>query len=203
MNQLHRYHTLARKTLDKLLRSTDSPYDWVPEQGPELLYNTGLNRHLGDNGIISPSRVQDIVGARIFVASFYHSAGLVAATIKHKFTLICEADLHTGRLLLSDRIPIGIRAKTKLGPKALLVYLVTSHPQCSMKHQLSFRSTIPERFKWLMGAIKLVGRLPPVPLPEYDPENLPDIEEEKHPLPLGTGSNPTRTHYIGGCGSNR
>jgi len=92
MNQLHRYHTPARKALDKLLRSTDSYHDWIPEQGPELLYDTGLNRHLGDNGVISPSRVQDINGARIFVASFYHLVGLVAATIKHKFTLICEAD---------------------------------------------------------------------------------------------------------------
>jgi len=39
-----------------------------------------------------------------------------------------------------------------------------------------------------MGAIKLVGRLPPSTLPEYDPENLPDIEEEESPLPPGAGS---------------
>ena len=143
MDQLHRYHTPSRKALDKLLRSTESYHDWIPEQGPDLLYDTGLNRHLGDNGIISPGRIHDIVGARIFVASFYHPAGLVAATIKHKSTLMCETDLHTGRLLLSDRIPIGFRAKTKLGPKTLLVYMATPHPQCSMKHQLFSRSTIP------------------------------------------------------------
>ena len=47
--------------------------------------------------------------------------------------------------------------------------VATPHPQCSMKHQISFRSTIPKRTKWLMGAIKLVGRLPPVTLPECDP----------------------------------
>jgi hypothetical protein len=41
MNQLHRYHTPARKALDKLLRSTDSHRDWVPEQGSDLLYDTG------------------------------------------------------------------------------------------------------------------------------------------------------------------
>ena len=93
MKHLYRFHTPSRKALDTLLRSTDSIQDWVPDQGPELLYETGLNRHLGDNGIISPGRVRDIAGARIFVASFYHPAGLVAATIKHKFTLICEADL--------------------------------------------------------------------------------------------------------------
>jgi hypothetical protein len=52
-----------------------------------------------------------------------------------------------------------------------------------MKHQLSFRSTIPERNKWIQGAIKLVDMVPPVPLPEYDPENLPDIEIEEHTLP--------------------
>jgi hypothetical protein len=57
MNQLHRYHTPARKALDKLLRSTESYHDWIPEQGPDLLYDTGLNRHLGDNGIISPGHV--------------------------------------------------------------------------------------------------------------------------------------------------
>jgi hypothetical protein len=57
MSQLHRYHTPARKALDKLLRSKDSYHDWIPEQGPELLYDTRLNRHLGDNGIISPGRV--------------------------------------------------------------------------------------------------------------------------------------------------
>ena len=145
MNQLHRFHTPARKALDTRLRSTDSIQDWVPEQGPELLYDTRLNRHLGDNGIISPRRVRDIVGARLFFASFYHPAGLDDATIKHKFTLICEADLQTGRLLLSDKISNRVRFNTKLGPKILLVYMATSHPQCSMKHQLSFRSTIPER----------------------------------------------------------
>jgi hypothetical protein len=67
-------------------------YDWDPEQGHEVLYDTGLNRHLGDNGIISTGRVHDIVGARIFVASFIYPAGLVAATVKHKFSLICETD---------------------------------------------------------------------------------------------------------------
>jgi len=59
-----------------------------------------------------------------------------------------------------------------------------------MKHQLSFRPTIPERTKWLMGAIKVVGRLPPVPRPEFDPENLLDIEEEELPLPPGTDAAP-------------
>jgi hypothetical protein len=29
-----------------------------------------------------------------------------------------------------------------------------------------------------MGAIKLVGRLPPIPLPEKEDEKLPDVEEE-------------------------
>ena len=91
---------------------------------------------------------------------------------------------------LSDKISTGVRAKTELGPKTLLVYMATPHLQCSMKHQLSFRSNIPERTKWLMGAIKLVGRLPPSTLPEHDPENLPDIKEEESPLPLGAGSIP-------------
>jgi len=31
MDQLHRYRTLSRKALDKLLRSTDAHHDWVPE----------------------------------------------------------------------------------------------------------------------------------------------------------------------------
>ena len=57
MNHLYRYHTPARKALDKLLRSTDSYHEWIPEKGPELLYDTGLNRHLGNNGIISPGRI--------------------------------------------------------------------------------------------------------------------------------------------------
>jgi len=38
MNQLHRYHTPARKALDKMLHSTDSHHDWVPEQG--LIFST-------------------------------------------------------------------------------------------------------------------------------------------------------------------
>ncbi len=53
MHHLHRYHTPARKALEKLLRSTDSYHDWIPDQGPDLLYDTGLNRHLGNHGIIS------------------------------------------------------------------------------------------------------------------------------------------------------
>ncbi len=81
MNQLHRHHTQARKALDKLLRSTESYNYWVPEQGPDYLYDTGLNRHLGDKGIDTPCRIQDMAGARIFVASFYHPAGLVAASL--------------------------------------------------------------------------------------------------------------------------
>ena len=57
MKQLHRYYTPARKALNILLRSTDSLYNWVPEQVHDLLYDTGRNRHLGDNRIISPVRV--------------------------------------------------------------------------------------------------------------------------------------------------
>ena len=70
-----------------------------------------------------------------------------------------------------------------------------------MKHQLSFHSTIPKRTKYLMGAIKRVGRLPPSALPEYDPENLPDIEEEKSPLPPGAGSIPLALTTTEGAGA--
>jgi len=70
-----------------------------------------------------------------------------------------------------------------------------------MKHQLSFRSTIPESTKWLLGAIKLVGRLPPVPPPETDPENLPDIEEEEFPLPSGQGFIPLAPITTEGAGA--
>jgi hypothetical protein len=116
MKHVHYYHTLARKALYKLLRCTDSYRDWVPRQEPDLLYDNGLNHHLGDNGIISLGRIHDIDGARIFVASCSHPTGLVAATVKHKFTLICEAGLHAGQLLLSDKISTGFRATAKLGP---------------------------------------------------------------------------------------
>ena len=57
MNQLHGHHTPARKALDKLLRSTESYNDWIPEQGPDLLYDIGLNRRLGDKGIVTPGRI--------------------------------------------------------------------------------------------------------------------------------------------------
>ncbi len=143
MKHVHYYHTPARKALDKLLRATDSCRDWVPEQGPDLIYDTGINRYLVDNGIISPRRIQNIDGARIFAASFYPPAGPVAVAFKHKLTLICEADFNTGRHLLSDKISTEFRATAKLGPKTVLVDLATPHPQCSMKHQLSFRSSIP------------------------------------------------------------
>ncbi len=53
MKHVHYYHTPAREALNKLLHATDAYRDWVPEQGPELLYDNRLNRHLGDNGIIS------------------------------------------------------------------------------------------------------------------------------------------------------
>ncbi len=85
----------------------------------------------------------------------------------------------------------------KLGPKTILVYLATPHPQCSMKHKLSFRShhDIHDRDKWLMGAILLVGRLPPAPLPEKEDEALPDVVEEKLPHapnpPIPPGAHPS------------
>jgi hypothetical protein len=123
MKHVHLYHTPAGKALDKLLRATDSYLDWVSELGPDLIYDTGLNCHLGDHEIIFPRRVKDIDGDRIFVASFYHPVGIVAATVKHTFTLIREADLNTGRLLSSDKITSGVRATAKLGPKTLLTHL--------------------------------------------------------------------------------
>jgi len=70
-----------------------------------------------------------------------------------------------------------------------------------MKHQLYFRSTILERTKWLMGAIKVVDRLPPVALPEHDPKDLPDIDEEEAPLPPGAGSIPTAPNTVEGAGA--
>jgi len=52
-----------------------------------------------------------------------------------------------------------------------------------------------------MGAIKQVGKLPPVPLPESDPNNLPDIEEEKFPpLPM-QGSIPLAPTTTEGAGA--
>ena len=58
---------------------------------------------------------------------------------------------------------------------------------------------IPERTKWLMGAIKLVGKLPPSALPKHDPQDLPDIEEEESPLPPGAGSIPTAPNTAEGA----
>jgi hypothetical protein len=52
-----------------------------------------------------------------------------------------------------------------------------------------------------MGAIKLVGRLALVTLPEYDPENLPDIEEGESPLSPGTGSIPPAPAEAEGAGT--
>jgi hypothetical protein len=61
--QLYHHHTSARKALEKLLRAADTYSKWVPAQGPDLLYDTGLNRHLGEQKIISPGRSEDIDGA--------------------------------------------------------------------------------------------------------------------------------------------
>ena len=52
-----------------------------------------------------------------------------------------------------------------------------------------------------MGAIKLVGILPRVPSPEYDPENLPDIEEEEFPLHLGKDFIPLAPTRAEGAGA--
>ena len=60
---------------------------------------------------------------------------------------------------------------------------------------------MPERTNWLMGAIKLIGRLPPVSLPEHDPKDLPDIEEKESPLPPGSGSIPTARITNEGAGA--
>ena len=54
----------------------------------------------------------------------------------------------------------------------------------------------------MMEAIKLVGSLPPSPLPEYDPENLLDIEVGEPPLPPGTGSTPLAPATGEGEGTN-
>ncbi len=126
--------------LERLIRHADTHYDWIPETGHGLLYNTGLSHHLGNRGIIFPDRVQDIEGARTVVASSHHSAGLVAATINQKFTLVYKPDC-SGRLFLSDAPTPGTSASTKPSPKFLLDYMATTHLVCSMKHQLNSKST--------------------------------------------------------------
>jgi hypothetical protein len=52
-----------------------------------------------------------------------------------------------------------------------------------------------------MGSIKLVGRLPPVALPEHNPEDLPDIEEEETPFPPGAVSIPSAPNKAKGAGA--
>ncbi len=91
----------------QLLCIVDTHHEWILEHGPGLLYDTGLNPHLSDRGGISPGRVQDSDGARTIIVSFHHLAGLVAATTKHKYTRIREADINTWRLLLSANRPDG------------------------------------------------------------------------------------------------
>ncbi len=63
MQHFYHHHTPARKALEKFLRAIDTYFEWVPEYGPDLLFDTDLNRNLGERRIISPDRVQDIDGA--------------------------------------------------------------------------------------------------------------------------------------------
>jgi hypothetical protein len=87
-------------------------------------------------GSFPPAGVHDIEGVHTVVASFHHPSSLVAATLKHKLTLIYNVDHATGRLFLSAVYNPGINALTKPGLKTLLVYLATPHPACFMKNQL-------------------------------------------------------------------
>ncbi len=84
MHHLHQQHTPARKALENLFRATKTYFEWVPEYGPDLIFDTGLNRQQSDRAIISPGRVHDFDGARSIVASFHHPAGLRADTVKPK-----------------------------------------------------------------------------------------------------------------------
>jgi hypothetical protein len=52
-----------------------------------------------------------------------------------------------------------------------------------------------------MGAIKLECRLPPSTLPEHDPEDLLDIEEEESPLPPRAGSIPSAPNTAKSAGA--
>jgi hypothetical protein len=62
MQPFYYAYTLVRKALERLFRHADTHCEWVPNTGPCLLYNSGLNRHLGSRGIIFLGRVQDIEG---------------------------------------------------------------------------------------------------------------------------------------------
>jgi hypothetical protein len=48
MQKFYHHHIPARKALEKLVRATNTLSEWVPFNGRDLFFYTGLNCHLGE-----------------------------------------------------------------------------------------------------------------------------------------------------------
>ena len=152
----------ARKSLERVLRNSNTYDSWFSFEDPqEIAYDLGLSTHLGVQGLMVPGRIPDIEGARLIVGSFLHPAGLIAATVKHKFTLMCEHDPDTHRLrLVPDIHTPGV---THPAAKILLIYLATPYSSGSLSPKLGSKSTPTERDNWIKSILPQILRLEPVP----------------------------------------
>jgi len=180
INTFAHHFSDSRKSLERLLRTAGAYDSWFSYPEQDLNYNLHLTQHLGTNGLLTPGRTPDVEGARTIVGSFLHPAGLVAATLKHKFTLLCERTPETGRLRLAPARPTpGLQT----GPKILLIYYATPYHLCSFQHKLNSTSTISDRDVWIKQILPTIPRLEPIPSMVHDMEMEVPNEVEVPPGP--------------------
>ena len=153
-----------------------------------------------------PGRIPDIEGARLIIGSFLHPAGLISATAKHKFTLVCEHDPDTNRLRLVPAIPTPGVAHP--GAKILLIYFANPYSSGSLAPKLGSKSTPTDRDNWIKSILPQIMRLEPVTnlVQEMDTDMLAGVREPPGPSQnvwqrLGGGADafplPTRSRHAG------
>ena len=82
---------------------------------------------------MTPSRIHDLEGAKIFVVSFKTITGAAAAISKQQIKIVCFADSKTCRLTVDKDATLGgnlnFNAQRRM---AILVYKTSMHPESQL-----------------------------------------------------------------------
>ena len=170
------------------LRQVAQDTTWFHDNHPTDIVNVALNAHMGDNGLKTPGRVEDIDGANVIVASFQTAVGAAITVLSQRIILFFYLDEETQRLCLDRELTAKRPSLHPQAKKISLTYEVSMYNQSSLPQSPTGN---PQGLnKWLQHIAMNLHSFPPVkPRDEHtameqdDPERQ-DLQDEHQTAPV-------------------
>ena len=167
------------------LRQVEQDTAWFQNSQATDIINTALNEHMGDHGLKTPGRVEDIDGANVIVASFQSAVGAAITVFTHRIILWFYLDEEAQRLCLDRELTAKRPSAHPRAKKISLTYEASLYnqsvlPQGPPGHPQGLT-------KWIQNVATNLQNFPPIMAAdevnamEQDDQELPDYQGEHHP----------------------